>query len=191
MGPGLAGDSAEADTTVGTGLPATRTQWALGRLGPNTLGHPGTARLRPGPVSLREPSGSRISPRLPAKRQGSADRATEEPAGLSPPAGPGSRAGAGRPWVRAPHSPLPQARSWRNHGPNSPRRLLSPCAARQLTSRQKSAGSDWMRPEKADQCRRAVVPGPAPVRFRGRAAAQVLRNHVSPTPNHNSECQVR
>lgn len=191
MGPGLAGDSAEADSMVGAGLPQREHNARWAGSAPRRWATPAQLTSAPGPVSVREPS--LLSPRPPAKRQGSADRATEEPAGLSSPAGPGSRAEPGRPRVRAPHSPAPQARSWENRGPNSPRRPLSPCERRTpaLTSRQKSAGSDWMRPEKIRPIpwRRGTCPRPRALPGRGHRAA--LRYHVFPTPNQNSEWEVR
>lgn len=148
---------------------------ALGRLGPTAPGGSGTARPRPGPVSFGEPS--LLSPRQPANRQSSARRAGASNGGageafLSGRAGRTSGAGAGRPLVRALHSPLPRARSRRNLGPNSPRRLRKPRAARQLTSRQMSADSDWLRPEETGQYRRAVAPVLAPLGFRGGATTR-------------------
>lgn len=80
----------------------------------------------------------------------------------------------------APHSPLPQARSGRNPGPNSPRRRRSPRAARQLTSRRKPADSDWLLPEETDQCPCPVVLVPAPVGCWGGGV-----------PNAQSESEIR
>lgn len=162
----------------------------LGRLCHNALGHPGKALRRPrASVShSKNPRASVLSSQAaPGKsglsrpsRTGSGNWRNQRGLLLHPRARwPKMGLGQANLQSTGPHSPLPQGRSGRNQDPNSPRRR-GPRAARQLTSRLRSADSDWLRPEEADQYRRPVAPVPAPLGLLGRRETRISKVQSEP-----------
>lgn len=184
--------------TPASGHRSTRTtRRGLDRLFPRRPGRPWPT---PGPllagprirVLLCSPpwAASRYGELCGPRRAGGGGQRGNRRASLSSPGAGSPGAGMGRARARAPrpvglsalHSPFTLAHSWQNLGPNSPRRLRSLRAARQLTARRKPADPDWLLPGEADQWRRRVAPVPAPGGCRGR---------ILPMPNQNAENRSR